>query len=240
MMSGLSSNWVMITEGLDAWVLHKRESGETSVHVTFFTREKGVVRASYKGGRTPKKQSALQVFTPLWVTLDARRDWHYVRQLEALTPSLIFRGDGLFAGLYVNELLYHALSPLDPTPDFYDAYVHTLHALTCATERMAIEVVLRRFEWRLLTVCGYQMSLTHDAESGLLIQAHDHYAFIVGVGFVKACDGVQGAHILAWASDVLDDIAVLKTVKSIMRRAIDHALDGKPIQARKLYRTAIS
>ena len=226
----------MITEGLDAWVLHKRASGETSVQVTFLTRENGLVRAGYKGGRTPtKKQSLVHVFTPLWVTLDVRHDWHYVRQLEAVSPSLELTGDGLFAGLYVNELLYHALTPLDPSPDFYDLYVHTLHALTAATERMAIEVVLRRFEWRLLTVCGYQMSLTHDAQSGVPIQASDHYVFIAGEGFVKASDGFQGAHIMAWASDVLDDIAVLKTVKSIMRCAIDHALDGRPIQARKLY-----
>ncbi|HBI20977.1 MAG TPA: DNA repair protein RecO [Legionella sp.] len=227
----------MITEGLDAWVLHKRESGETYVQVTLFTREKGLVRAGYRGGRTPKKQGSLHVFTPLWLTLDVRRDWHYVHQLEAISPSLVLTGDGLFAGLYVNELLYHALTPLDRLPDFYDAYVHTLRALTAATERMVIEVVLRRFEWRLLMVCGYQMSLTHDAQSGAPIQASDHYAFIAGKGFVLASDGFQGAHIMAWACDSLNDIAVLKTVKSIMRRAIDHALDGKPIQARKLYRS---
>ena len=230
----------MITEGLDAWILHKRESGETSVQLTLFTREKGLVRAEYRGGRTPKKQGSLHVFTPLWLTLDVRRDWHYVRQLEAISPSFVLTGDGLFAGLYVNELLYHALSPLDSVPDFYDVYVETLRALSVASERMMIEVVLRRFEWQLLMVCGYQMSLTHDAQSGAPIQTSDHYAFIPGKGFVLNSNGFEGAHIMAWASDILKDISVLRTIKLIMRQAIDHALDGRPIQARKLYPSGLS
>jgi len=225
----------MITEGLNAWVLHVRKSGETSAEITFFTREKGVVRARYKGGCTPKKQALLQVFTPLWLTLDIRHDWHYVRQLEAVSASISLKDDALFAGLYVNELIYQGLSPLEPSPDFYDAYVHTLQALTLANDRTTIAIFLRRLEWRWLTLCGYQMSLTHDAESKLPIDAGKVYAFIAGDGFVLSNQGFQGAHIIAWANDLLEDTGVLKAVKSIMRRAIDHALDGKPLQTRKLY-----
>ncbi len=225
----------MITDGLDAWVLHTRQSGETSAEVTFFTREMGLVRARYNGGRAPKNQAQMQVFTPLWLTLDVRQDWHYVRQLEAVSASLPLRGDALFAGLYINELIYQGLSPLDPSPDFYDAYIHTLRALTWATERTTIAILLRRLEWRWLTLCGYQMSLTHDAQSKWPIESGEMYALIEGEGFVLSHRGFQGAHIIAWANDALNDAAVLKTVKLVMRRAIDHALDGRPIQARKLY-----
>ena len=42
---------------------------------------------------------------------------------------------------------------------------------------------------------------------------------------------------LAMSQDKLDDIIVLNAAKRIMRHAIDHALDGKEIKARALYRS---
>ncbi len=189
-----------------------------------------------KGGRTPGKQSLLQAFTPLWVVLDERRDWHYVRQLDVTSMPLCLAGQNLFAGLYVNELLYHALRPQDPSVELYDTYQHTLHALTDVTEPLVVEIILRRFEWSLLAACGYQMSLTHDVRSGLSIAPENNYALIVGEGFIVADQGICGAHILALAAGKLDDPFVLKSAKRIMRRVIDHALGGRHIKSRELYR----
>lgn len=189
-----------------------------------------------KGGRTPGKQSSLQAFTPVWVVFDERRDWHYVRQLEVTSMPLNLIGQNLFAGLYVNELLYHALRPQDQNAELYDVYKHTLHALTEVTEQLALEILLRRFEWTLLAACGYQMSLTHDARSGLMIIPEGQYTLIVGEGFIIVEQGICGAHILALAEGKLDDPLVLKSAKRIMRRAIDHALGGRSIKSRELYR----
>ena len=225
----------MITEGLHAWVLHKRPSGDASAQVTFFTREKGVVSALCRGGRTPKKQSLLQAFTPLWLTFDVRRDWHYVREMDAIAPSLTLASDSLFAGLYVNEILYHGIRPLDPSPSLYDAYTQTLQTLTNITQRQEIEALLRRFEWQLLLASGYPFSLTHEALTSTPIVPDHCYDFIVGEGFVSASKGVPGACILAMAEDNLNDALVLKAAKWVMRSAIDHLLDGKQIKARELY-----
>lgn len=224
----------MIIEGQNAFVLHKRWSGDTSAQITFFTREKGVVSAMCRGGRTPKKQSLLQAFTPLWLICDVRRDWHYVHQLDVTAPSLALSGDSLFAGLYVNEVLCHGLRQLDPCPALYDAYEQTLSALVHATHRLEIEAVLRRFEWQFLSSTGYPFSLMHDVTS-MPIVASNHYHFIAGVGLVLAAQGILGAHIIAMSEDNLADPDVLKAIKWIMRRAIDHALDGKRIKARELY-----
>lgn len=225
----------MISEPLHAWVLHKRTIGDTSAQVTFFTREKGLVCASFKGGRTPKKQALLQAFTPLWLSLDATRDWHFVRHIEALSPSLTLSNECLFSGLYVNELLYNALTPLEPSAVLYDAYVHTLNSLTIATQRLTLEVILRRFEWQLLHVCGYQISLTEDAYTGVSIEADKYYTFIPGDGLVNSQKGILGVHIIAFAQDSFEDMGALKAAKWIMRRAIDHALEGTPIKSRALF-----
>lgn len=224
----------MITNALQAWVLHKRWTGDTSAQVVFFTREQGILSCTCKGGRTPKKQSLLQAFTPLWLAVDERRDWHYLRQVEIISPSLQFTGSGLFSALYINELLHHALRPNDTNRLLYDVYERTLQTLTLLTDRLLIEATLRRFEWVLLTACGYQMSLTHDVHE-MPIVASSQYTLIPGNGFSLVDKGILGAHILAFADDKLNDVEVLKAVKWIMRRAIDHALDGKPIKARELY-----
>lgn len=225
----------MITESLQAWVLYKRWSGDTSAQVHFFTREKGVVSALCKGGRMPKKQSLLQAFTPLYLSFDVRRDWHYLRDLDVTAPSLDLTANSLFAGLYVNEIIYHGLHPLDPCPELFDAYMQTLQELSSTTERLAIEAALRRFEWQFLSFCGYQFSLTHEALTSMPILSDHHYDFIAGEGFVSAIKGIPGDSIIAMNEDKLGDPVVLKAAKWIMRRAIDHALEGKQIKARELY-----
>ena len=226
----------MITNAVHAWVIHKSWSGDTSARVVFFTREHGLVSCFYKGGRTPKKQALLQAFSPLWLTIDVRGDAYFVRSLEVVTASVHLPGENLFAGLYLNELLYYALKPHDPHVTLHTAYTLALEALAIASNRFAIEMVLRRFEWELLLSCGYQMSLTHDARSANPINESCFYRFIVGEGFVLTEDGISGAHLLAISQDKLDDIAVLMVAKRIMRRAIDHALDGKEIKSRALYK----
>ena len=225
----------MITNAPYSWVIHKYWSGDTSARVVFFTQEHGLVNCLYKGGRTPKKQALLQAFTPLWLAMDVRGDAFFVRQVELAATPIALMGKNLFAGLYVNELLHHALKPHDHHAELYSAYIHTLQSLTLASDRFAVEAVLRRFEWGLLTACGYHMSLTHEARSDKPILNHLYYRFIAGDGFMLADEGISGAHILAMSKDELDDVDVLNVAKQIMRRAIFHALDGKMIKARALY-----
>ena len=226
----------MITDTLQAWVIHKYWSGDTSARVVFFTHEYGLINCLYKGGRTPKKQALLQAFTPLWLTIDVRRDAHFVRQIDMADAPIQLPGKTLFAGLYINELIHHALHPRDPHEPLYSAYIHTLNTLMNTENPLIIEATLRRFEWTLLTDCGYHMSLTHEAHTSKPIIPNQYYQFITGEGFSLAHEGFRGVHIIAMAADDLEDINVLKTAKKIMRRAIDHALDGKEIKSRALYR----
>jgi DNA repair protein RecO (recombination protein O) len=227
----------MITDGLDAWILHKRWSGETSAAITFFTREKGVVNALYKGARTKKKQAVLQSFIPLSLILDERQNSHYVRQLDATAQSLTLTGDALFAGIYLNELIYKAFKPSDVNMDLFDTYQQSLFALTDASERQVVEVILRRFEWQFLAASGYQMSMTKDAISGQPILFDKRYDFIPGVGFVMAAVGILGASILALDKHHFGVVNELNVAKWMMRRAIDHVLCGVPIKARDLYKS---
>lgn len=225
----------MTTKTIEAWVLHKIWSGDTSARVSFFTRELGIIQCLYKGGRTPKKQALLQPFTPLWVTLTERHERHYAQAVESISPTLQLTGSLLFAGLYINEILYYALSPNYIDATLFDAYLFTLNHLALAKERTGIESLLRRFEWTLLNACGYSFSLTQEARTAHRIVEDTCYQFIAGEGFVEDSKGIPGMHILALAQDNLSEAPYLKSAKIIMRQAIDHLLGGREIKTRALY-----
>lgn len=225
----------MTTKTIEAWVLHKQWSGDTSARVSFFTRESGLIHCLCKGGRTPKKHALLQAFTPLWLSVDERYDRLYVKTIESISPGLQLTGHSLFSALYVNEILYHALSSGYPDVGLFDAYLFTLNGLALAKERLVLESLLRRFEWTLLRACGYSFSLTHEARTDQELCADLRYQFIAGEGFILNIDGIPGDHILALAQDNLDSADYLKSAKQVMRKAIDHLLSGREIKARALY-----
>jgi DNA repair protein RecO (recombination protein O) len=238
-MNGCSCNLVMITDLNNAWLIHKSWSGDTSARLNFFTREHGLIHCHFKGGRLPKKQALLQVFTPLWLSLTQRGDFYYLRQLEPLAASFSLSSQSLFAGLYINELIYYALRSFDAHGDLHDAYVHAVQALGFTQDRSVLEKILRRFELVLLATCGYQLLFNEEAHSGKAIMPTSYYRLLPGQGFVPAKEGVAGEYLLAMAKDEWDDPNVLLAAKGILRQAIAHALEGKTIQTRALYRLSL-
>lgn len=225
----------MIIENHQAWLLHKIPSGDSSLKLVLFSREKGLIKATWRGGRTPKKQVQAQAFTPLWVALAPHREWHYVNQLENAGPSLTLTGLSLFAGLYLNELLVLACPAHEPQTELFEVYQITLQALAAMNDKRAVETLLRRFEMSFLQACGYFLTLTQDI-ADQPIQPSDCYLYTPGMGFEKAEKGLLGNDILAFADLRFEDERVLKTAKWIMRRAIDQLLGGRALNTRQLWK----
>jgi DNA repair protein RecO (recombination protein O) len=220
---------------IEAWVLHKQWSGNTSAQVSFFTREFGLIECLCKGGRSPKKQAFLQAFTPLWISIEARYERFYANAIESISPSLQLTGNSLFSALYINEILYYALRPNYADPALFNAYLYALNGFALTQERFILEPLLRRFEWVLLKSCGYSFSWTHEAKTNCLIVDNLYYHFVAGEGFLAANKGIPGAHILALAKNNLNEEPYLKSAKLIMRKAIEHLLGGREIKTRALY-----
>ncbi|WP_419418839.1 DNA repair protein RecO [Legionella sp. D16C41] len=231
----------MTINSLNAWLLHKQPLGDTSLKVIFYSYEQGIITCVYKGGRLPVKQILLQPFTPLWVSFNqkANSQWRYIRQLENTALPLLLKGIALFAGLYVNELIYYLLDNAESQPTFYAVYEYTLQALAKSTERVEIEAILRHFEYRLLEICGYAFSYTHEAYSYELINLQKHYIFIAGQGFAPAKEGLLGSDIVAIGRGELNNKERLKIAKYIMRQAINHALEGRKLISRSLFKVDI-
>jgi|TARA_R110002126_G_scaffold1177_4_gene7022 DNA repair protein RecO (recombination protein O) len=230
----------MITDGLSAWLLHQRLAKNSTTEVFFLTRERGLVRAYCQGGRSPKKRAILQPFTPLWLSINERPYGMYVKQIEIAATSDLLQGEILLAGMYINEVLYRALKPDVSEPMLYETYEQTIRLLVRCSQRTQLEIILRKFERNLIHLSGYQISYTEEADTGQTVLEDKYYTFIPGEGFVLSNSANQdylGAHILAIAADVWTDVDVLKTAKRIMRRGINHLLDGAVIETRALYQS---
>jgi DNA repair protein RecO (recombination protein O) len=225
----------MTTNGLSAWLLHQRPAKNSTTEVFFFTRERGLVRAYCQGGRSPKKRAILQPFTPLWLTINERSYGTYVKQVEIAETSELLQGEILLAGMYINEVLYRALKPDVSEPMLYETYASTILGLVGCSSRMQLEISLRKFERNLIYLSGYQISYTEEANTARAVLEDKYYTFVPSEGFVLASQGFLGAHILSIAADVWTDADVLKTAKHIMRRAINHLVDGAVIETRALY-----
>lgn len=219
----------------EGYVIHQQLSGETSVYVTFFTRERGLFKALYKGGRSLKKQATLQAFTSLWISFQEKKERYYIQTIELKAPTYSLKSEQLFSGMYINELLYLALYPNESYEELFIAYGNAISALSNAVTRTDIEKILRRFEWCWLETLGYALSLTHDAKTCLPIILQAYYELEPGLGFIEAKKGILGEHILDFKEFKFDSIEVLKSAKKIMRQAINHALGGKSIQSRNLF-----
>lgn len=227
----------MINEIGTAWLLHKKPVGDSSLHLTFLTQANGLMHCRFRGARSLKKQAPMQVLTPMWLAVATHHDWQYVHKLEITAPSLKIGGLSLFAALYVNELLYYILHPEEPCAELFAGYEATLEGLSALSNRLAIEIVLRRFEKMVLAVAGHALVLEEEGESNQPIAENAFYQFRAGQGFIRSDKGFPGYLICAWAQEQWHDLQVLKLAKLVMRQALDHLLDGRPLKSRALFQT---
>jgi len=218
------------------WLIHKRPQGDSSLYLTLFTAEHGLIRALYKGARNLKKKSALQGFVPLWLEWTNRQEYFFIRRAELQNSPLQLNGTALICAMYVNELIYLCLKQPEASPDLYANYEYTLMELEQCTEPAAMSIILRQFEWALLHHCGAGFPLTTDIHSDP-IDSNKFYQFLPQSGFVSAPNGIPGHCIIAIRNNQLAHAEVLQVAKQVMRSAIDDLVDYKPLQSRKLLTT---
>jgi DNA repair protein RecO (recombination protein O) len=182
----------MSSEKAAAIVLRTVDFSETSLVVTFFTREFGKIGALAKGARRLKNpfESALDVLTHCRIVFLHKSS----EALDLVTEAKLlrrFRPDrrnlaGLYAGYYVAELLGELTDENDPHPELFDLADETLEALAAAD---AVHRWLARFELGALRLLGHVPSLDRCAECGTPIESAGRIAFgaIHGGVLCKEC-----------------------------------------------------
>jgi DNA repair protein RecO (recombination protein O) len=229
------------TRRMQAYVLHQRPYRETSLLVDLLSKEHGVFRGVLRGARGGRKAASnpVSAFTPLWVESTARGDLHTLTRVEPQRRGHEFAGLTWLSAMYLNELLLRLFKHSESAAVLFDHYELALTRLS--TEEEPLPWVLRCFEKHLLAILGYELPLTHEADTNRAISFDKNYYFVREKGFVAvtqetAAPSFRGVSLLSLGHEVLYDADVLPELKRLLRTVLATLLGDKPLQTLVLAR----
>lgn len=247
------------------YVLHRRPYRESSQIIDLFCEKQGRFSALY---RVNKKNPALQPFTPYQMQFSGRGDLKYCQHVEINYPSIYsacepsvkgqpLKGRNLYCGFYLNELVMRLTWRDEPQAELYRVYQQTLLGLLRLGNDMQSEPLLRRFEFHLLAILGYQYNWQQDSECRD-IEKDKFYSFDPFSGFhlqtapsqtaqfqtdhshmeqsVVKRGGYPGDAILAVAEEDWQHELSWQVAKHIARLALQPLLGDKPLVSRELFK----
>lgn len=217
-----------------AFVLHSRPYRDHKQIVELLTEHEGKVSAIVYSGKTNKsnKKGLIQPFNPLHVVLKGNGNLRNLSRIEVSEKSYALKGEHLYSGFYLNELLVRLLGESIACPILFDHYRLSLFELS---EKKSIEPILRKFEVDLLDELGFSLDFSPIYENN----AQGFY-YISEQGFVPAEEKLNlplfnRAHLQAIVEQDLSNSTVLHCNKILMRQVINGLLGGKPLNSRKLF-----
>lgn len=215
-----------------AWVLKAAPYGDSSLLIEAFSRGYGRVGLVARGARSAKSRprALLQGFRPLLLSWNESGDLGTLTGVEPRSAAQELRGEAVFSGWYLNELLLRLLQRHDAHPALFDAYGDALSALAEQGER-----ALRRFELQLLADLGFGLDLPPDLEPDR------RYRYHAGEGPIPVDsgdeqEGYPGRMLMALRDDRLLDRADLRLVRQLLREALAVHLGGKPLNTATMLR----
>jgi len=221
------------------FVLHRRAYSETSLLVDVFTEDAGRLSLLAKGARARRSawKSVLQPFTPLLLRWSGKGGLKILTKAEPAAITLPLQQTALYSGFYVNELICRVLEQETAQPQLFQDYLRCLTEL--AGTPLAVEPVLRRFEFQLLQSLGYGVDFLHCAGSGQPIDENMTYRYREEQGFMASLikDNLTfyGRDLLAFEQRRFDDSTVLQAAKRFTRLALKPYLGSKPLKSRELF-----
>ncbi len=221
-----------------AYILHVRDHGDSSKIADILTPDFGRVSVVIKGVKKSSKKIGLsQPFSPLMVTWSGRGELKTALSIEPAGPPLMLKGNRLYCGIYINELILRLIKPFDQSPELFDLYHHTLQKLP----HDSIEPLLRIFEKNLLELTGVGLMLESDIH-GVPIDSRKEYNYRVDLGAEELVKGVpqgvvvSGEVLLALRDEDFSRVAETKGVKSFMRAVVQYHIGDSPLRSRELFR----
>lgn len=225
-----------------AYVLHSRPYRETSVMVDLFTPDYGLVRCVARGVKKAMSQGqALQPFIEYQIFFHGDSGLKNLDKYESQGLPLALKGDALFSGFYVNEVLLRALrSDAEVEAEYlYEAYEGALHNL----QNQNLELALRTFEITLLEHMGQSYEWDMDFKTADYVEDDSHYGFFVEQGMARVShiyaaknpnNCFYGQDLKYLAQGDMSQPTTLKMCKRLLRLALRPIIGYKPIQAREL------
>ena len=203
-------------EGL---TLRKASIGEADLLVTFFTRDRGKVRAVAKGAKrsTSKLVGHLEPLTQVQLSMAYGRTLDYVNQAQTVNnfAGLKSNLDAMTKAVYVAELVDGFGSEANPNPPLYNLALETLRAIDHHPDS---EWPLIFFEVHLLEVSGLMPELYQCVECAHPLAPGQH-RFSPSIGGALCLDcHPENAHVRPLS------LRALKVLRLIHRGQMDEVL----------------
>lgn len=224
-----------------AFLLHRRDYGESSLLLELFSRDFGRLGAVAKGARRSRSamRALLSPFQPLLLGWAGKGELATLTGAESEVPAFNLAGTALWCGFYINELMLRLVHRHDAHETLFAVYQTALRELQ---QGIQYEVTLRVFEKRLLQSLGYGLVLERETERQTPIVAEDMYVYLPDQGPVPnlaisesgVC--VHGATLLALAQERLADETSLHEAKILLRAVLAQHLGDQPLYTRRLFR----
>jgi DNA repair protein RecO (recombination protein O) len=229
----------MRVEQQPCWILHRRPWRESSLLLEVFSRDHGRAGLVAKGARGSRSawRGLSEPFAPLVISWTRRGELGTTTGIESAGERRPLKGRALWCGLYVNELVTKLLGRDDPAPMLFGAYQRVLNELVKTPEP---GIALRGFELALLGELGVAPDLRVEAASGDSVEPDGLYHLRPESGLVAVdrpgSDVFEGRVALALAGDHPWNQTIARQARNLIRRLLDHQLDGRPLKTRDLFR----
>ncbi len=220
-----------------AFVLHSRPYRDSSLLVDLLTLNFGRLTVVARGARNFKSRlrGILSPFLPLLVSFSGKSELRTLQQAEMNGVGYIFSPKVLLSGFYLNELLVKLLPSHESYPEVYQAYQHTLEALT---QTLQPELELRLFEKCLLANLGYGLQLDRTIDHQPVLP-DGQYTFEFGYGLrlakVAKPNVISGKNLLALHAGSLSGAEELRDAKRLLCGVLAVLLGNKKIKSRELF-----
>ena len=239
----------MKAQSQPAFVIHRMPYSESSLLVDLFTEQYGRLTVLAKGARRLKSRNRgiLLPFQPLLVGWAGRGELPILTSAEMTAPYQELRGQDLYCGFYLSELLTRLLHRYDPHEHLYSAFETAIETLANAKSDVDNAWTLRLFERDLLREMGYAMLLSHEADSDTAVEFDADYQYLINKGPVRlpvrlsgqqrnGSLNVTGQTLLAMHRSSEPTEQSLRESKQLTRAILNRYLDGKPVHTRRLIR----
>ena len=222
-----------------AFILHQRVFRESSFLLDIFSRDHGRISLVAKGVRKQKRSQAglLQIYQPLLLSWQGRRDLQTLTAVEPNGPAYLLRAESALCGLYINELMMKLLPLGESESNLYIDYQKALFGLQ---EALQNEITLRLFEKQLLSHLGYGLVLDQDVETGEPIDEGKDYYYVADEGLYRWQSGqkrnrISGLSLQHLVTEQDFDEKSLNEIKQLMRMVIHFYLGDKALRSRELF-----
>ena len=226
----------MIREWQEAFILHQRPYGNTSIIAEAFTRNYGKVSVLARGAKNPKSKffGYLSPFSKLKIMVSGRSDLktltHVERENYRFSESISKHS---FSLLYVNEIMIQILPQQANAAELFNLYENLMEQLHQSSE---LDYILRAFELELLSILGYGINLKTEANSNQPIRASLRYDFVPEFGFKQMDDGdFAGKDIIAISEDDYSCIN-RQLFKHLTQTALSFSLNAQ-LRSKKIFKS---